>query len=253
MATDYRPPEHDKPASPYASRWFLASAAFVAVVVLLLAVVILSGGRNDDPPQARPSAPAETEAAEPTTADDQSGGDCPKLPDTGTTVPKNPPAGVRWELVDSFALPVSEKAGPARTDGDVARCYAHSPTGALLAMSQITGRMLTAKDWREITDRQTTGEGKQAYIDQRVTYEEDEGPARVGPDEHGQIAGFKFVTYSPSSAVIDLVFRAKDGTLRAGTSTVLWTGGDWKFEILPSPPPGSTIDNLAGYVPWGGV
>lgn len=153
-----------------------------------------------------------------------------------------------------FALPATRTAGPAQVNGDVARCYAHTPLGALIASVQITARSMSAKDWRPIIDQQTTGDGKINYIQQRENFENSQGTsAAVGPDEHGQLAGFKFVTYNADTAVIELVWRAKSGALASGASTMRWTGGDWKTEIALSQAPSQQLDNLAGYIAWSGI
>lgn len=241
------PPAGEK-ESPFASRGFQVSAAFVAGLVILGGVVVFTG--DDGEQQATPSPSEHTDTPD----KGGSGPGCGGLSDRNQSVPKSAPAGVSWDLATGgFAVPSSKKAGPAKVHGEVARCYAHTPTGALLAAVQITARTLAAKDWRTVVDAQTVGAGKAAYVKKRAEYEKSEGSAALGNGDHGQIAGFKFVTYNRDTAVIDLVWRAEDGALTSGTSTMLWSGGDWKNEIAESPAPSSPVNDLAGFVAWGGV
>lgn len=238
--------------SPFKSRLFIGSAVFLAVVVLLGAFVVVQGdgGDSDDNASSSPSA-TPTGSASSATSDD---GSCPTLSDKDTSVPVTAPKGVTWQLVDGFALPSSKASGPGRVEGDVAHCYAHTPVGALLASVQITGRQLSADDWESIVERQCVGDGVDYYLTKRRQIEQEEGSQALSADQHGQVAGFKFITYDENTAVIDLAWRDKNGGLGAGSVTMRWSGGDWKNEITKTPAaPGGAINSLAGYIAWSGV
>lgn len=237
--------------SPFKSRLFIGSAVFLAVVVLLGAFVVVQGGDDSSEDKASSSSPTPTAPAPSATADD---GSCPTLADKDTSVPVTAPKGVTWQLVDGFALPSSAAAGPGRVDGDVAHCYAHTPTGALIAAVQITGRQLSADDWESIVTKQCVGDGVDYYLNKRREIEKEEGSQALAPDQHGQVAGFNFIAYDQNTAVVDLVWRDKSGGLGAGSVTMRWSGGDWKNEITRNPAaPGGPINSLAGYIAWSGV
>ncbi|MFF7987741.1 hypothetical protein ACFZDK_53400 [Streptomyces sp. NPDC007901] len=241
--------------SPWLRTGFVLAAAFVGFVAVIGgAVVITSGGSEDGsaasatPTGGAADAPADTDTGPGTAADIS----CPALSDHDQEVPETAPSGVSWSLYDAVALPASRTAGPAVAGKDVARCYAHTPVGALLASSQISVRYLAADDWRSVTRTQTVGAGRDAYIADRTTAEK-----TAAPDEesttHGQIAGYRFVTYHDSTAVIDTVWRFPGGQMQAATTTVLWHEGDWRLEFPAVPAAPTPVDSLAGYVPWGGV
>ncbi|TLS45737.1 hypothetical protein FE633_13300 [Streptomyces montanus] len=237
--------------SPSKSRLFIASGVFLALVVLLGGYAIYVG--DGDTADKASSAPSTTPKAPapPAESDD---GSCPKLSDTDTSVSDNAPKGVTWELIDGFALPSSKTSGPGRVDGDVAHCYAHTPTGALIAAVQITGRQLSADDWESIVERQCVGDGKDYYLTKRRKVEQEEGSQALSADQHGQVAGYRFITYDDRTAVVDIVWRDKNGGLGAGSATMKWSGSDWKNEITKTPAaPGGAIDSLAGYTAWSGV
>ncbi|WP_331718327.1 hypothetical protein [Streptomyces sp. NBC_00134] len=252
--TAHEPTGTDEP-NPLRGRLFIASGIFLAVVLLLGVYVVVNGNGNDNN-DGRSGAQAQqtpSPSASPSASDAVPGSFCPKLSDKNTTVPTTAPE-VTWNLAQGFALPTSKASGPGRVEGDVAHCYAHTPVGALIAAVQITGRQLSATDWESIVERQCVGDGKDYYLNKRRAIEKKEGSQALTADQHGQIAGFRFITYSADTAVVDLVWRAKDGSLGAGSATMKWAGGDWKNEITKTPAaPGGAIDNLAGYTAWGGV
>ncbi len=78
----------------------------------------------------------------------------------------------------------------------------------------------------------------------------------VAPGTYGQIAGFRFVTYTPDVAVIQFVTRFRNGNLQVTTTTVRWLSGDWKQQLQPDgseSPTAQSVSSLAGFVPWGGL
>jgi hypothetical protein len=176
------------------------------------------------------------------------------LPAASQAVPAAPPAEVRWEIYDTVALPFSATAGPQAVTGDVARCYAHTPAGALLAAVQIAVRYVLAPDWRTVLARQVVpGPGASVYAAQRA---QDPAVNTSQPGQYGQIAGFQFVTYTPELAVMQIVSRLPGGSLQVTTMTTQWAGGDWRLVLHDDGTPGGNVqqlDNLDGFVPWGGV
>ncbi len=169
-------------------------------------------------------------------------------------VPQYTPQGITWQLYQTVALPYSKTAGPVVVNGGVARCYAHDPLGALLAASQISARYLVAPDWKQVLRLQVMpGKGREAYAKLRAQY------GNTGGNQGGsynQLAGFKFVTYSPAIAVIEMASKNGQGALQAGPVTVVWSGGDWKLQLQPdgsSSPQQLPISSLVGFAAWGGV
>ncbi|MEV6133683.1 hypothetical protein AB0M05_43935 [Streptomyces violaceusniger] len=246
----------DEPRSPWLRTGFVLAAAFIGFVTVIGgAVVATSDASGEDDRSTASQPPPDRVAAAPSSR--SPGGDdgddaCPQLADERQDVPTAAPRGVTWDLYGAVALPSSKAAGPAVAGEDVARCYARTPVGALLATSQISVRYLAADDWRKVTLTQTVGAGRDAYIAERTKAEESASADRDG-GAHGQIAGFKFVTYNDTTAVIQTVWRFPDGRMQAATTTVLWRGGDWRLEYPAAPAAATPLDSLAGYAEWGGV
>jgi hypothetical protein len=176
-----------------------------------------------------------------------------------TTALATAPPNVSWALFDGIALPTSSTAGPTRVLGAVHAGFAHNPEGALIADAQIAVRYLATPGtgWRDVLSEQVVpGPGVDAYSKARVA----SGLADVEQVDTagvGQIVGFRFITYTSSVAVIQIVVRfPSSGQYQVATNTVDWLDGDWKLQLLPDGSSASTvqtINNLAGFVPWSGV
>ncbi|MFJ2561321.1 MULTISPECIES: hypothetical protein [unclassified Streptomyces] len=239
------PPEDDRRTSPWASRRWQASALFLAVVVVAGGVVLMTTGSPDD---GKTAAPTSSAGGPPASGQ---GPGCPGLT-ASQDIPRTAPAA-DWDLVSTVAVPTSKDSGPAVVEGDIARCYAHSPTGALIAAAQIGTRYAFADDWKKVVEEQTYGDGKELLLETRGAYEETAEPVAPVPGELGQFAGYQFVTYTPETAVLQMVSRFDQGVMQVSTVTLRWADGDWQYEIPSVTPPQKTVTSLEGYVVWGGL
>ncbi len=223
------------------------AAGVVAVVILVAAgAIALSGGNS---PSTGPV--ASTPAAPPATAP--------------TAVNPEAPAGaaaegpllvapkVDWQLFAGVPLPYSKTAGPLAVDGPVYSGYERSETGALIAAVQLGNRyLLTPGDgWREVLERQVLpGTGRDVFTRLRATVDADDPPGT-----YGQLAGFRFVAFTPDVASIQLVTRfPTTGHLQVVTVTVKWADGDWRLELQPdggSSPTAQAVADLDRFVVWG--
>ena len=235
---------------PWRRRGFVVAAAFVAAVVVagVVTVILTLTSHGGRPTTASPGrsdgAPAATRRALP--------GSAP------TAVPTTAPAGVRWRLLGSFALPYSASAGPVQVS-DTASGYARTPVGALIASAQLLGRG-------------TGPDPSEAAVERTITQQFVAGPDRdrllahfkadPGTDTEAaatnQIGAFQVGAYSPDSATVSIAVRLPSSTTaqsyRVATVVVRWVdgdwrmvppaGGDWQSVIRPAP-------NLIGFVAWG--
>lgn len=213
-------------------RRIIAAAGLMVLIVAAAVVVVVSNGDEA-------SAPPGVTGCHPTDADQQ--------------IPQAPPAGVEWRIVKSVALPTSCTAGPLVVDGDVASCYAHTPTGALIAAVQIGIRHVLCDGWKRVTEQQVMpGPGRDAFEKRRATITGDS----TDPGAYGQVAAYQFAAYTKDTAVIQFVMRFSDGTMQTSAMTVVWSNGDWRLRLHPdgvdasSPQP---VQSLDGFVAWGGV
>jgi hypothetical protein len=243
------------PASPFRRSGFLVALAFlVLVVVAAIAVITMdsTGHHAGAAPTARPRPDSSPGGGTPGAAPAAAG--CNPT-DTDQTVPTAAPAGVTWSLYQTVALPSSPTDGPLVTTGDVASCYAHTPVGALLAAAQISVRYLLADNWQAVLAAQVApGPGPAVYASERAQVT---GSAiDAGSPGFGQYAAYQYVTYTPATAVIELVSRFPAGTFQLVTTTVTWSGTDWQLQLQPSggiSPNAQTLTTLTGFTPWAGV
>lgn len=247
----------------YSARLLMVGAALAGVLIFALVAVLAHRGSGQgaaaasvrrpqasDPgtAQAPPSSAAAPTAPASAAASD---GSC-DVPPGNQAIPTSAPAGVTWQIYDTVALPFSAQAGPTVISGDVARCYAHSPTGALLAVAQVFVRIEIASDWQAVLDEQVMpGTGKKVFASERPSED-----VTVAPGEFGQFVAFQFVTYSPAVAAIQLVVQLPDGTLQEAAMTVTWSDGDWRLDLLPDGQPNANVaqlSSLSGFIAWGGI
>ncbi len=131
--------------------------------------------------------------------------------------------------------------------------FAHTPTGALLALSQIGIRyLITPGDgWRQVVQEQVLpSPGRDFYTKERATVTD------VAGTQYAQLAAFKFVTYTPDIAVIQLVSVSPSGAYTVATGTVQWSGGDWKLQLQPDggmSPTQQDVSSTVGFIAFSGV
>jgi hypothetical protein len=229
---------------------------FVVIALLTWLLATRAGGTHHEgaPPTQRSPARSVAERSARTTPGVAGLGSGCYVPSGSQAVPEYAPQGITWQLYQTVALPYSNAAGPLIVSGGVARCYAHDPLGALLAVSQIPYRYLISPDWRQVVQRQVIpGTGEQSYVPERSQASNDGGNQ---PGDYNQLAGFQFVTYSPAVAVIEIASANDSGGLQAGPVTVDWSDGDWKLQLQPdgsSSPQELPISSLVGFASWSGV
>jgi hypothetical protein len=160
---------------------------------------------------------------------------------------------VAWTIYRGIVVPSSDDHGPTVFEGGVARCYSHTPTGALIASVQIGARAIVAPDGVTVVREQTVpGTGQAALI----AALEDRGPVEVTSGEICQVAAYRFVTYSPEQAVIARASRCPSGNLQLTQVTVEWRDGDWRLVLLDDGSESamtSTLSDLSGMTAWSGV
>ncbi|MFC7650611.1 hypothetical protein ACFQX6_67355 [Streptosporangium lutulentum] len=225
---------------------------FLAVVLLLGAAVALFGGDDlSAPPTAAPARGAGAASAEPPGSSPSGRGQPCRRPPAQAAL-ATPPDDVHWAVFKSVALPYSAGAGPGVVDGEVARCFAHSPHGALIASWQITVRCLLADSWQRVTASQVlAGPGRSAYTSARAQIS---GNASQ-PGVFAQLASYQYVHYTPELAVLQLVTRSAQGALNVSTVTMRWVDGDWRLTLQEdgSLSPTTQIGSLESFIAWGGV
>ncbi|MGW4894390.1 hypothetical protein ACWEQL_19270 [Kitasatospora sp. NPDC004240] len=184
------------------------------------------GGASASQPTATASGPA---SAPPAGGTD---GKCPALPDVSDrAAAQGPfPAGdVTWVDFKTSKLPVSKLSGPAVVTGEVARCYARTPRGAVLALANASVRTANADDTKTVVEQLVVGNpDRDLYL---ATVLHGRGAATSAAAPQGQYAGFRVASYNQDMAEVQLAIRFPNGVHRTVVLLAVWSEGDWKFKV----------------------
>jgi hypothetical protein len=228
--------------SPWTQPGFIAAAAIVAIIVVLGLVIAITGGPSDDAAGHGANAPA----APPATTGNVDGPCGTK--NVSTQVPDTAP-DAKWELVGKMIAPTApDKYGPGQVEDGFRTCFERSPIGALYAAVSFWAT-LTAK-----TDGQTYRRlaVKSPARDRAIAA----AKGQRTPQLDGlQLAGFAFSSYALDRTVIKLAFRVEDGRFVSADTPLVWTQGDWRYEVPLDQGRGSVsqIAGLGGFIEWKGA
>lgn len=229
--------ETSEDRSPWGRPSVLLSGAFLLALVLLGVVVAVTGGGGGSSGR-RGSTPT-TAARQATPAAAASPRGC-TLPVGSQTVPSSSPPQAQWGTVGSMQVPQNPGVyGPERSDGPWETCFAHSPSGALLAAMNFYAEGTAAAPSAvlehlavNVTAADTTGGGL-----------DDNGPV--------QLAGYRYDSYSPGQARLTIVLQGPEGKLAGVVTVMRWNGSDWRY-VAPADgtPSAEVLPDLTGYVQW---
>lgn len=242
----------------FASPKFVAAA--VAVAALLVGLVWVFADRDRDPeaasPEAAASEPASASGADARSASTSEGDDGAStcgLASSDMSVPSMPIPSVPVAVGEQMTVPSLPGAGPGviPDGGGISYCFAHTPTGAVLAAANFF----------------TWFSSNQQLPDVVLRLMED-SPARdslvsqVDAGWSGQTAspaviqGFQFEDRGPDHALVVLAVStvAYPDQLVAWPVPLAWQDGDWKAVVPASESwgerPIQSLD-IEGFVPWG--
>jgi hypothetical protein len=263
------------------NRTFVASAiVVVALVLCLVAYLVLRGGSST--PTTTPSPTPSAPTGQPTDVPTDEPSEPPATPDpTATTTPRvtPPPANntvggchvakppqaipryfappaVTWQFDGAMLIPLQVAGGPAATrPNGVKYCFAHSPTGAVLAAMVLLGQVQNRSIVLDVLEQRVVpgpGQAKaiaQAKLDMATP---DDGTSV-------QFVGFKVVSYPKdgSQAIIQIASQVADQGVGALLVTMQWSKGDWRAVLQDDGSFNGTVEpdilsSLNGYVRFSG-
>ncbi len=223
-------------------RWWPA-VGIVGVIVtlgLILSVLGIVGDRHEPLPAAAAPAAATDAAQQPSVCG---------LPDVELSGTVDKPPVAQWALVGTIAAPTVEGQGPGRIEDDGFRsCFAHTPTGAVVAAANLAA-MGSYAPLRPRFNREALapGPGRDAVL-ARVTSQDTAGGVRA------QLVGFQLLRYTGAQADLDLALMTSSGQSFGFTVYLQWGEGDWKVRVADDGSDLSSVSpvsSLAGYVAWG--
>ena len=211
----------------------------IVTLGLILSVLGIVGDRHEPLPAAAAPTAATDTAQQPSVCG---------LPDVqlSGTVDKAPAA--QWSLLGTTAAPAVEGQGPGRIEDDGFRsCFAHTPTGAVVAAANLAA-MGSYAPLRPRFNREAIapGPGRDAVLAKPLPQGGTDG-VRL------QLAGFRLLRYTGAQADLDLALLASTGQLFGATLFLEWAEGDWKARMADDGSDLSSIspiNSLNGYVAW---
>lgn len=245
-----------RPEGLFAQKRTVASAA-VLIVTLLTGLMTIA--LSDDEPAAEPQQAGAAPASLPQLPPLPPLEACPEQPEPDGTEPRSAPYEVSWSTYHGLGIPFSSTAGPHAAEGDVARCFARTPAGAIVAALQISARYSLADDWRPVLEFQVApGHERDSAARRMAERSAAKGAEEIedaDPDEFMQVAGYQVISFSADAAAIRVARGSVDrGTAIATIYTVEWIDGDWRLRIQPNGSSTSatqSLKSLAGFTPWG--
>ncbi|MEU1590656.1 hypothetical protein [Micromonospora sp. NPDC005710] len=188
------------------------------------------------------------------------GGASPRATVGGATVPECPggvplsptstvpPDDLTWLVLETGKrVPVSASIGPRHSDGQVLRCFAHTPMGAVLA-AHVVPTQLGERGWRATVDQQVIAGTGREVLAGRLDF----ATPGVG-GSHGAYVGYTVVRYTPEAALVRLLVKTTAGQHVATVVDVRWDAGDWKVQpsrVGEVRTPSESVLGNAGFTMW---
>ncbi|CAL9590108.1 hypothetical protein SUDANB145_05208 [Streptomyces sp. enrichment culture] len=169
--------------------------------------------------------------------------------DRDTARPAAAPADVTWRQLDAIMLPVSASSGPLHTDATMWWCFAHTPTGAVLA-AHIIPVQLSGASWRIVAEQQIVpGRARDGFIADKIAA----GSGNPQKNAVGRFAGFAVRSYADTSATVRLLVTDPMGGYMSTTVSLRWRDGDWKVALLKDGSLYSSVRRATadGFIMWG--
>ncbi|OBC06989.1 MULTISPECIES: hypothetical protein [Gordonia] len=203
-----------------------AVIAIVVVVLALIAVVVVVATRGVGRNAAPGGGPVPAPDAAPSTS----------------TVTSRP---ITWLQVGPVQLPFSDTAGPRVQEGVLARGFAHTADGALIAALQIPFRVYSLSGTEQIIADQVLGDDSDR---DEVRAQASRLQASLDTNQvlPRAFAWRAYEPYDDQAATYDIATPTADGQYNVFRLTVVWISGDWKYqpnyyESPADPIPAATI------------
>ena len=180
------------------------------------------------------------------------------------------PATVSWTRLAGVDLPTSPAAGPSQVDGGLARGFAHTRTGAVVAALHLLVRT-TAQVGPAVFDPTITAQvvgPDQAAMRAYVTADYQQTATAAGitfgqplGDLRARLTAVRIDAYTDAACDLSVLTATTDtaGTTRYAATTVhmRWTRTDWALEAPPGGRWDSQVhlieaDQTSGYLPLPG-
>lgn len=230
--------------------FIVATAVILAAIILGIVALVRSGMSSPEQTDApTPSTAATTASPTPSATTEPSdlsacGLEAIDLDGTLDAAPETD-----WTYVGVTAMPSVSGHGPGSVSpAGVRTCFAHTPTGAVLALANFLTQVNSPELQQEAL-REFTAQG--AGYDEAVNA----GPTSSQPADLS-VVGFRVLSYAGDEALVDIAMRVVTGGQQAYVSVrapMLWQNGDWRY--VPGADgqgqyPSVVLPSIGDYVVW---
>lgn len=246
-----------QPEGPfYKQRGWINAAVFLTFLVVMSLVGLMAGGQDvhtaSSSQEALSGLRGPLSPGDPLRVRSGPGGrpaNC-GTDDKDTARPTVAPHDVRWKQLDSVLVPTSPSAGPLHTDTGVWWCFAHTPTGALLAAHTIPTQ-LSGDGWRAVAEQQLVpGDSRDRFVTRKAS----EGGTDARHGSVGRFMGFSVASYTHDVATVRLLVSNPAGGYLSTSVSLRWRDGDWKVTPRTDGSVYSSVSpttKTGGFVMWG--
>lgn len=218
-------------------RWFWVAVTTVSLF-FLLGVILFPRGEERTPSSAAPS----SSSAQPVLDSGCAGAGA----SDDESVRDRKPKDTQWVTTDSgWVAPEAESIGPL-VDSPLRSCFEHSAEGALYS-SAWTLVQINDPEVRDIAlDELLTGPGHEAA----------KKSLRDSKTRHGEssfhIAGYRYLSYSPQRATIQLMVQTSSGDYRSMDMVMVWENNDWRLHVPQNVKNSiSRVTDTSRFIVWG--
>ena len=231
------------------SKTFVAALVFVLGLAAGLAWII--GDRVINGRPAADASPSASGGATPTGAGSAGvGGDAPSVCSMEAGDQTLPSGALEFRMIQvggSWGVPEVAGAGPGVTTG-ITRCFAHSPTGALVSSVNFMRWFSSQERLPEVTRTLVVDDSNR----QRLLNQIDAGwDGSTTPPQ--TIRGYRLEGHSPNEVLVTLVtsLNPNDDRFVSWRLVMVWSGGDWKVQSPSSDSWGQEpLESLSGFSTW---
>lgn len=233
-----------------ASRSFVAAVVFVVALALGAVWLVAGRGRGAEPapaPGAVASAPAQAPSGPAASGGGSAAGSVCGMDAGPQTPPSGAPAFELLRVSSVLSVPVVDGAGPGITDG-ITRCFAHSPTGAVVAAVNFMRWLSSRERLPEVVDVLMEPSGDRDRMAQQVQSGWDGSKARAVT-----IRGYRTQVRGADEVLVTVLtsIGMDDGRLMSWQLVMVWSGGDWKVRAPSNDSWGEQVEeSTAGFSAW---
>lgn len=234
--------------TPFNKWWFISAGLVVVIVAGLAWILIINPNNESDDAAPAPSESSSALPEDPASTAPPVDGEC-NLDDSDQEIPTEGP-DAEWVDYGPLKIPTSPVVGPARSEGPVMECFAHTPTGALFAATYLS----TGLGWNDYEAVAEAGIVQNDGVDAWLSKREAQGEMSIQPGQAPAIAGFRFESYTGDAATVQLGLRYGD-VERMTRVDLKWDAdsNDWKADVSQNDPTAVTneVTSITNFTPWG--